>query len=75
MKAKFNNEFERLFCKAARKHCDNIYTLGDSWVGYWQYVYKGETIFGVLDVYENMVQDKKIKPFSDVVINEYLEAT
>jgi len=75
MRAKFNNEFERRFCKAARKHCDHIYTLGESYIGYWQYVYKCETVFGVLDVYDKMVEDKKIKPFPESVIDEYIGAT
>lgn len=72
MRACFENEFERRLAKAVRKHCDKVHTLGQPWIGYWQFVYKGETVFGMLDIYDKLVDDQKITPFSESVIEEYL---
>lgn len=71
MRARFESEFERRLTKAARKHCDQIYSIG-SWIGFWQFVYKGEVVFGLFDLYDKLVEDKKIAPFSDSIIDEHI---
>lgn len=74
MRANFESEFERRLAKAARKYCDKIHTCGAPWPGYWQFVYNGETVFGMLDIYDKLIEDKKIEPFPGCVIDGYLEA-
>ncbi len=72
MRAVFRSEFERRLVKAARKHCDHIYTLGSPLCVYWQYVYKGETVYGTIGIYDKLVESGDIKEFTDAIVNEYL---
>jgi len=71
MRAVFRDEFERKVVKAARKFCDKIYTLSTPYPVYWQFVYNGETYFSTASIYDKLVQENKIQPFNEHIINEH----
>lgn len=62
-------EFEKKMVPIAKRKCEKIYNLGGTKFN--QYVYKGETYFGIMELYEYLTENDVIKRFSEQLIDEY----
>ncbi|HBJ2623575.1 TPA: hypothetical protein LA827_003378 [Clostridium botulinum] len=69
MARKKYTEFERKMVPIAKRRCDHIYELGGPTFN--QYVYEDKTYFGLMELYEHLIEKGIIKKFDDSIIDAH----